>query len=151
MSFPAKLESPHMFSKPFVVSSMPVCMQSFRQLIPKAAAPFRASFHGFAVEVGQLDMTANGHPKRFFVLVDGSGIWLPCVVVRQHAENSEFRDGMELLLYFCCTARGQIGSLTGAVNLMKDAVAVGLKQHGVVSSKRTPAQIVDQQSKVGTS
>ena len=67
MSFPAKPESPHMFSKPFVAPSMPVCMQSFRQLLPKAAAPFRASFHGFVVEVGQLDMTANGHPKRFRV------------------------------------------------------------------------------------
>ena len=56
---------------------------------------------------------------------------------------------MELVLYFC-EARGLIGSLSGAVNLMKDAVVVGLKQHGVVLSKRTPVQIVDQQSKVGT-
>ena len=145
LSFPSKPDSPYMVEKVFEAPGMPVCMQSFRQLLPKSEAPFRASFHGFASDVGQLDMTANGQPKRSFVLVDGSGIWFPCVALGQHAENSALKDGMELVLYFC-TARGPIGGMRGAINLMRDAMIVAVKQHSVAPQKRTPVDIVERQS-----
>ena len=113
-----------------------VCMQSFKQLLPKAVAPFRASFHGFVADVGELDMTANGQPKRSFTFVDSSGVYVPCIALAQHAENDQLKIGMELLLYFC-TGRGPIASSRGAVNLMKDAVIVALKQHSGSPPKKS--------------
>ena len=87
-------------------------------------------------------MTAHGQPKRSFTLVDSSGIWLPCVALAQNAENEQLQIGMELLLYFC-TGRGPIGSIRGAVNLLKDAVIIGLKQHAGAPPKKTLVEIVD--------
>ena len=81
-------------------------------------------------------------------LVDGSGVWIICVALGQHAENPQLKDGMELLLYFC-TARGPIGGMKAAVNLMIDAVIVALAQHAEAPRKRTPVEIVEKQSIAG--
>ena len=133
-----------MIEQPFQAPGALVCMQSFKQLLPKTTAPFRASFQGIVTELGQLDMTAQGEPKRSFTLVDSSGIWLPCVALAQNAENEQLQNGMELLLYFC-TGRGPIGSIRGTVNLLKDAVIIGLKQHDKAPEKKTPVEIVDKE------
>ena len=87
LSFVTTPESPYMIETLFEAPSMPVCMNSFRPLLPKAGAPFRASFRGVVAEVGQLAMTANGQPKRSFAFVDGSGNLLPCCAFGQHAQN----------------------------------------------------------------
>ena len=95
-------------------------------------------------------MAANARPKRSFALVDGSGVWLACVAMGQHAENAQLEDGRELLLYFC-TAQGPIGSLTGAIDLMNDAVVVGLQHQVIVSNRRASLPIADQRSQTDPS
>ena len=131
-----------MVAKLFVPPKHPICCHHFASMQSKLIAPFRATFHGTFVDVGELDMSQQGQTKRYFSFVDDSGAWMKGCALGAHAQNAKVLDGVDAVLYFC-TGRGPIGTQEGMINLNKDAVIVPVAQHEVATAKRMFVSITE--------
>ena len=98
-------------------------------------APFRAIFKGVIAPPQDADMTQTGQVKRFFDLVDPSGLWFHCCAMGKNASSKDIQSGREVVLYFG-KGMAAAGSSPGAVYIMRDALIVGLRQKGVPCKTR---------------
>ncbi len=76
VSLISKPEAEFMVAKLFVPPKHPIRCHHFASMQSKLIAPFRATFHGTFVDVGELDMSQQGQPKRYFSFVDDSSAWM---------------------------------------------------------------------------
>ena len=72
-----------------------------------------------------LDFTRSGNEVGRFKLVDAAGSFFQCAAVAQNAKSCALQENYEVVVYFGA-GRGPIGTMAGALYLMKDAIIVPL-------------------------
>ena len=105
----------------FVLPPASCCITKFSTLGKEVTAPFRGTFRGVIMDVGALDYTQTGNPKRRFTLVDSNGTYILCVAHVQNAGSKAIVERQEVVIYFG-TGRKAIGRIPGMLYLLKDAI-----------------------------
>ena len=85
--------------------------------------PFRATLRETVSDVQDIETTRTGKPMFILDLGDGEGTWLRCCAVDRHARQQDLVNGREVAIYFGY-GRGSLGSASGAVYVMDNAVIV---------------------------
>ena len=101
---------------------------------------FRGTFIGSMVDVGELDVTSTGQPKRSFVLVDDMGAWFPCCAVGRLAHILQYPINMKVVLYFG-TARMNPQGDGFILYAFRDSAIVPLQQQASAPMKRTDVSV----------
>jgi len=119
LSFAEKSTSPFMRPAPFQKPPPSVMLSRFSSL-EQTPAPFRVSVRGVVVDVGKVEITGQGNPKKSFKLVDEGGSWLSCIVFGDEAQKSVIDECTEVLLFFA-SGRGAKSSSEGALFVFQNS------------------------------
>ena len=83
----------------FVVPDPPIALHQFQNLKTQAL-PFRGTFVGTVTNVGDLEYSTNGQPKRVFHIVDDLGYWFPCCACGYNAACWRTPENTRAVIYF---------------------------------------------------
>ena len=111
LSFAETSTSPFMAPAPFQKPPPSVVLSRFSSL-EQTETPFRVSVRGVVFDVGALESSRQGSPKKSFKLVDEVGSWVSCVAIGEEATKSAIAECEEVLLFFA-TGRGRSSSSEG--------------------------------------
>ena len=92
------------------------------------------------VDMGELDATSSGQPKRSFILVDDMGAWFPCCAVGRLANILTYPMNMKVVLYFG-TARMNYQGDGFILYAFRDSAIVPLQQLASTPMKRTDVSV----------
>ncbi len=113
LSFAETSTSPFMAPAPFQIPPPSVVLSRF-SILQQTETPFRVSVRGVVFDVGALESSRQGSPKKSFKLVDEVGSWVSCVAIGEEATKSAIAECEEVLLFFA-TGRGRNSSSEGAL------------------------------------
>jgi len=119
LSFAETPTSPFMRPAPFQKPPPSVVLSRFSSL-EQTPAPFRVSVRGVVVDVGVLEITGQGNPKKSFKLVDEVGSWVSCVAFGDEARKSVIDECTEMVLFFA-SGRGAKASSEGALFVFQNS------------------------------
>ena len=83
----------------FVIPDPPIALHQFQNLKTQAL-PFRGTFVGTVTNVGELEYSTNGQPKRAFHIVDDLGYWFPCCACGYNAACWRTPENTKAVIYF---------------------------------------------------
>ena len=133
--------APNLTEMTFQIPPLDCCVSVFRGLRSKLSSPFRLSVKGMIVDLQPLAMSASGHAKRVFDVVDSMGSFLTCCAMLHNTETQALRNLQEVIVYFG-TGRAPIGSAKGMLYLLKDAMIIPIGKPGFLPPKKTEQLII---------
>ena len=77
------------------------------------------------MDLEDLEYSLTGNSIRRFKLVDGAGSFFQCAAMAQNTKRVALRKNFKVVVYYG-TGRGPIGTIGGALYLMKDAAIVAI-------------------------
>ena len=123
LSFAETPTSPFMGPAPFQRPPPSVVLSRF-SILEQTQTPFRVSVRGVVFDVGVLQISGQGNPKRSFKLVDEVGSWVSCVAFGDEARKSAIDEYTEVVLFFA-SGRGANLLSEGALVLFPNSCVMG--------------------------
>jgi len=115
--------SPFLRDISYTIPGNAIAIRNFSSPRMSLVAPFKATLIGTVANAGTLDVTAIGHAKRTFDLVDDQGAWMKCLAVGRNANSLSLEDGVQVVLY-SCNGRPGSSTLTATIMLAHGSVIV---------------------------
>jgi hypothetical protein len=115
--------SPYLLEATYEPPVWPVCVIQFAMVRSRLQAPCRVSLRGTICELSEKQLTLKESPKRTFILVDESGMWIRCCAVGLPARSLALSNGNEVVLYYGL-GRAGLGSTPGMIYFLKDSLFV---------------------------
>ncbi len=122
LSFAEMSTSPFMAPAKFQIPPSSVVLSRF-SILQRTVTPFHVSVMGVVFDVGTLEYSRQGNPKKSFKLVDEVGSWVSCVVIGEEATKPAIDECAEVLLFFT-SGRRMCSSSKGALFLFQSSGVV---------------------------
>jgi hypothetical protein len=139
LSFAKTPTSPFMRPAPFQKPPPSVVLSRFSSL-EQTPTPFRVSVRGVVFDVGVLEITGQGNPKKSFKLVDEVGSWVSCVAFGDEARKSAIDECTEVVLFFA-SGRGAKSSSEGALFVFPNSCVMAFGKVKVRQALRGQVEI----------